>query len=825
MGTITSASSAKKWLTGTFLYVRLRDNPEHYKLEGDAPGRSLDERLETICSKAIALLEQNDLVRGSPKLQCTEFGDAMARYYLQFDTMKTLLALPPGAKTSEIISAIAQASEFKDIRFRAGEKPAYKELNKNISIKFPLPVGIEQPAHKVSLVIQSVLGAIDFPSEDYKARTEYVACKMTVFQHANRLIRCIIDCQLYLEDSVAARNALMLARSLGAQVWDDSPLTMKQLEGVGPVFVRKIVTAGIKSIEGILSTEANRIEAAVSRNPPFGSVLQQKAKAFPRLRISLKSMGEPSVKKGEGVSLKMKAEIGFLNDKVPETFNRRPVYVCVLVDTSDGRKLHFARISGKKLNRGQDLLFNANLTSAGQTVRGFIMCDEIAGTQQTATLKPEIPTFMFPTPKKIEELGKQREVASGAPNTSKLRAMAGTKPRPQAEEDDFGDAGLEDDDLVLAEADGFANIDDLDNSGDEKKPAKKATKKNNPAKRTQPGSKEVKESHQMPSGKWTCYHPCKNKQPPCKHACCRDGLERKPKPPAPKEPKEVDPGSDPKQTRLDMSKITKTKPATQSAPNVSRKVDDSKEIRELNRAASNGKGSTLQVPLLKKDVKAARHVEEAPIEDFGFRSLKSDDLDDDDDDDMLDVHDGVVQNDGNHEGHAGDVDLSSFADNYEANHDNTWTYFEDDAMDDFPLDANALDVDAESPLVNLEGSTAPSPSVEKNGVFFNDHTSESLVADENKENFGFQNFVDDDASFPPAKRRKILPSMPSIPEEPESTVGGFSTAHLQGNEFYQEVLAGEVAKPDHAEKEHDGATDTKEWFLREFGDELFNFVD
>ena len=120
LGTITSESSAKKWLSGTFLYVRLKDNPEHYTIKGDEPRRSLDERVENICQKGIAQLAHVDLVRLEPTLHCTEYGDAMARYYVQFETMKVLLALPPKAKISEILSAIAQAAEFRDIRFRAG---------------------------------------------------------------------------------------------------------------------------------------------------------------------------------------------------------------------------------------------------------------------------------------------------------------------------------------------------------------------------------------------------------------------------------------------------------------------------------------------------------------------------------------------------------------------------------------------------------------------------------------------------------------------------------------------------------------------------------
>lgn len=46
----------------------------------------------------------------------------------------------------------------------------------------------------------------------------------------------------------------------------------------------------------------------------------------------------------DGVKIQVKADIGFLNETPPQRFNGRPVYVCVLAETSDGRKVHFARI-------------------------------------------------------------------------------------------------------------------------------------------------------------------------------------------------------------------------------------------------------------------------------------------------------------------------------------------------------------------------------------------------------------------------------------------------------------------------------------------------
>lgn len=87
-------------------------------------------------------------------------------------------------------------------------------------------------------------------------------------------------------------NALDLARSFGAKVWDQSPLQMKQIEQIGVVAVRKLVAAGITGIEELEFMEVHEIEMALSRNPPFGSKLLSRLKEFPKLRVGVKMTGK-----------------------------------------------------------------------------------------------------------------------------------------------------------------------------------------------------------------------------------------------------------------------------------------------------------------------------------------------------------------------------------------------------------------------------------------------------------------------------------------------------------------------------------------------------
>ncbi|CAN9083858.1 unnamed protein product [Alternaria alternata] len=368
LGTISDLLSARKWLRGTFLYVRLQQNPNFYKLDGSRSGQSIEEQVDDICFRDITLLRETNLISGEEYFRSTEFGQAMARYYVNFDSMKTFMGLGSKSTPSEILSAMAQATEFSTIRFRQGEKPFYKMLNKSPSIRWPIPVNLDLPAQKVSLIIQSVLGSavISWDGEAGKHRSQYVTETQIIFRNISSLLRCIIDCQIILADSVSIHSALMLERSLGARIWDDSPLQMKQIDTIGVIAVRKLVNAGLRSIEDLEGCEPHRIEALVGRNPPYGLTILDMVRSFPKLRVSLHAQPATVITSQDGVRIQIKADIGFINEQPPQRFNDKLIYVCLLVDTSDGRKIHFARISEDFGDGDLD-----DDTLVGASLRGF----------------------------------------------------------------------------------------------------------------------------------------------------------------------------------------------------------------------------------------------------------------------------------------------------------------------------------------------------------------------------------------------------------------------------------------------------------------------
>ncbi|KAF2153517.1 P-loop containing nucleoside triphosphate hydrolase protein [Myriangium duriaei CBS 260.36] len=495
LGSVRSLPDAFKWLSSTFLQVRLRANPTHYRNENDPIGYTPDQSIESICTKALELLKSNDLVAPGQALQQTGFGAAMARYYVSFETMKSVVRLAQKPKISELLSAICTAHEFREIKFRSKERTLFKDVNQSPSIRFPFKVELSEGPQKVSLLIQSILGGIDILACDPNYRVQFKTDQFLVFQHARRLIRCIVDCQVFVTDAVGIRNGLMLVRSLGARTWDDSPLFLQQLPDIGPVGARKLINANITTMEDLASTQASKLEMIFSRRGPYGTKLVQTANAFPRLRISLKTEGAPVILRGECVTVDVKAEIAFLNERPPKQFCKRDIYVCFLAETSDGRSVDFARITAMNLQHALVKSFAVSLTQSDQMINCYVSCEEIAGTQQQASLNPNIPTSSF----------------FGIPQRDLTQTIS-------TQDHEWGDDELADADLAIVE-----QVAPRVSSAMPRAASKLAEST------AVAQQKDVQQPQRLPNGNWKCRHNCKDRNK-CAHLCCKEGTESKPKP-------------------------------------------------------------------------------------------------------------------------------------------------------------------------------------------------------------------------------------------------------------------------------------------------------
>lgn len=161
---------------------------------------------------------------------------------------------------------------------------------------------------------------------------------------------------------------------------------------------------------------------------------------------------------------------------------------------------------------------------------------DAAGSMRDATVAPKIAPSMFPEPTtKIVNPSPTHQ-----PNMSRRRVENIPMQRKRSvTSDDFGDLDFDDDAMVKA-SDGDLDFAHIDNFAD---PVHALTRSNTAKNKPALGKGFVKAAAikqdrydddddttpvQLPNGRWSCNHKCKDKEA-CKHYCCKHGLDRPPK--------------------------------------------------------------------------------------------------------------------------------------------------------------------------------------------------------------------------------------------------------------------------------------------------------
>lgn len=581
LGTIRDLASAKTWLKGTFLSVRLRRNPGHYKMTGGISNPlQIDESLSEICERDIKLLQDAEMLTPDPSFTCTDYGRAMSRYMIEFTTMKLLLSIPravgmealvslwsgrsPSAvPDSHQITILSQATEFRDFRLKPAERTLFREVNQSPLVLYPIKDAISSTGHKVSLIVQAHLGSVPFTEsgEAGKLRRQLMMEKKAIFERLQRLVRAVVDCKGHELDAVGTRTALELARAISAESWEGRATQLTQVPNIGPVAMRKLAAGGVRTVLELAEKDQHQIEHLVGRNAPFGKKLLEELQKFPRLSLELKTAGHKIQPRNSEapVILNVAATIRCLNKALPLWGSgKKAPLITFVAETQDGTLAYFWRGNARKLNMqaGHELVFPATLRFAEDFVICWVSCEDIVGTEVMVSLKHNLQGSLFPSATAATCVPAQ--VRKSAPATQRPAIPLPT--HSQTNQGYLDDFDLDDADLIEAAEKAMTSLGSI---RDRETPA--TAKDSLPRPREMPkavSASQVQQEDQafdeilaadgsydqpqhedapvqLPNGKWRCNHACgggalTKTGKPCTHACCKEGLDKPRKKPPPK---------------------------------------------------------------------------------------------------------------------------------------------------------------------------------------------------------------------------------------------------------------------------------------------------
>ncbi|KAF5285003.1 hypothetical protein FQR65_LT02315 [Abscondita terminalis] len=171
-GTITTKDQLMEYMTWTYLYRRLLENPSYYKVDDVEPS-GLQKFLNDLVEAVVNVLVESNCVKmeevvSALRYEITFYGQIASFYYLSYKTMVHFQkSLDKDNTIFDIIKIMCAAEEYALFPVRHNED----KINKDIAQDMSYPLGgdsCDSPHVKVALLIHAHLTRFPFPNQEYK---------------------------------------------------------------------------------------------------------------------------------------------------------------------------------------------------------------------------------------------------------------------------------------------------------------------------------------------------------------------------------------------------------------------------------------------------------------------------------------------------------------------------------------------------------------------------------------------------------------------------------------------------------------------------------
>lgn len=236
LNSIKTRDDGVKWLSYTYLYIRMLRSPVLYKVGADyADDPTLLQKRIDLVHSAASLLAKCNLIRyniDTGAFQATELGRIASHYYITHSSMKTYNAqLKSNLSLIELFRVFSLSDEFKYVPVREDEKLEMAKILERVPV--PVREAPDESACKINVLLQANISRLRLDGFALVADMVYVT------QSAGRIMRSIFEICLKRGWSQVARLALDMCKMIEKGLWTTrSPLA--QFKECPPDILRKI---------------------------------------------------------------------------------------------------------------------------------------------------------------------------------------------------------------------------------------------------------------------------------------------------------------------------------------------------------------------------------------------------------------------------------------------------------------------------------------------------------------------------------------------------------------------------------------------------------
>ena len=288
---ITNRLSALNWIRSTYFFVRVFKNPKHYDFDPLWSHKQIEDRVDYLVDDQLKTLSKYKMIQIDEKsnLISTETGGIMASFCVCLDTMKRMAQTKLNMGINNLLEVVCNCSDMlQECQIRNADKEQLNQLNavdrklKTTNLRFPIKPPLNTTGKKINCLIQSNLGCVSFNESSLEMET------LKIMKTAQRISSCLLEyLQINPKGYTTLLNAILLAKSIRAGIWEDSTYVSKQLPKIGIVYSQELTKAGFTTIESLKKANSRQLELLVNRQPPFGNHRIETVRTFPEYEIKI----------------------------------------------------------------------------------------------------------------------------------------------------------------------------------------------------------------------------------------------------------------------------------------------------------------------------------------------------------------------------------------------------------------------------------------------------------------------------------------------------------------------------------------------------------
>ncbi|CAM9119339.1 unnamed protein product [Ectocarpus fasciculatus] len=298
--TVENKQDAVDYLTWTFLYRRLTQNPHYYNLTGTSH-QHLSDYLSELIENTINDLEESKCIQVDDDIDLSplNLGMIASYYYVQYTTLE-LFASSITAKTKikGLMEILAAASEFSQLSIRSGEEKSLLRMSMHLPIALPDGTKFGDPATKMFILLQAYFSRESLStdlSSDLKA----------ILTDSVKLLQALVDVissQGWLKPALAAME---LSQMIVQGLWDKDSVLLQLPHTDKPTIERFAAhSPPVETIFDVLELEDDDRESLLQLSPEKMSDVAVFCNSYPNIDVAYTvSCGDAEVVTGESIVL------------------------------------------------------------------------------------------------------------------------------------------------------------------------------------------------------------------------------------------------------------------------------------------------------------------------------------------------------------------------------------------------------------------------------------------------------------------------------------------------------------------------------------------